>query len=500
MESKYTAFFLTGFVIYAAILVFIGWYMSRGKSDGKNYLTGGGSMSMFLIFSTMTATLIGTGSSIGATANGFKSGFAGAIYGVGGAIGIFLLAWLAKKGRVREKNFETMSEEAQYYYGGKPVIRNVMGVMMYIIEIVWLGNHMNGGATYLSYVTGLDPLYAKIIALLAFAGYVFIGGYLAVVWTDVIQLFILLIGFAAIVVSAIPVAGGWEAISATFDAAGKSGALSFYGIESYGIMPAISLAWSILIPAFGTPTYRMRIYTSKDSKTAAKALNLSGLILLLFSFIPALIGMAAFTIATNNNATAVLERPDYAFSYMATTVLGPVMGLLFMIAGLSATLSSGDSDAIAGVSIQLQDIVPLFTKKEVPEENVKSWSRISLVITLLLAFVATLFAKDVISYISNIGGSFVPGVAVVMVLGACWKRVNWQGGLAGIFGGTLFGALYLSVPAVNAWITNVFAGPAIPATLVALVCCVVASLITPEDNTSEEERMQMVIATRGAKE
>ena len=500
MESKYMTLFLVGFVIYAAILVFAGWYVSKGKSDGKNYLTGGGQMSMFLIFSTMSATLIGTGSSIGATANGFKFGWAGAIYGIGGAIGIFILAWLAKKGNVREKNFETMSEEAQYYYGGKAIIRNVMGIMMFLIEIVWLGNHMNGGATYLSYVTGLDPLYAKIIALLAFAIYVYIGGYLAVVWTDVIQLFILLIGFAAIVATAVPAAGGWTAINTAFTEAGKGGYLSFYGLESYGVMPALSLAWAILIPAFGTPTYRMRIYTSKSSKTAAKALNLSGIILLAFSFIPAIIGMAAFTIATNGNATAVIERPDFAFAYMATTVLGPVLGLMFMIAGLSATLSSGDSDAIAGVSILLQDVYPIFTKKEIPEDKIKQYSRGALLATLFLAFIATLFAKDVISYMSNVGGSFVPGVAVAMVLGACWKRANWQGGLASIFGGTIFGVLYLSVPAVNAWIAGVFSGPAIPATLVAIVLCVLVSLVTPEDTTSDEERMQLVIKQRGASE
>ena len=41
-----------------------------------------------------------------------------------------------------------MSEEAQYYYGGKKIVRQVMGFMMFVIEIIWLGNHMNGGSKY----------------------------------------------------------------------------------------------------------------------------------------------------------------------------------------------------------------------------------------------------------------------------------------------------------------------------------------------------------------
>lgn len=487
-----STFFLIGFALYAAILIFVGWWVSRGKNEGTDYLTAGGNLGLFLIFSTMGATVIGTGSSMGATANGFKNGWGGAVYGIGAAIGILLLALMAHKAKVREKNFLTMSEEMQYYYGGNRVIRAVSSIMFFIIEIVWLGNHMNGGATYLAYVTGVDPLVAKIIALLAFAVYVYIGGYLAVVWTDAIQLIILLVGFVAIVVTAIPAAGGWDSITSTIIATGKSGNLSFYGYETMGIMGVISLAYSIAIPAFGTPTYKMRIYTSKDQKTATKALCLSGGMVLVFSFIPALIGMAAYSIAVNTNNTSVLANPDFAFSFMATSILGPYLGLLFMIAGLSATMSSGDSDAIAGVTILLEDVYPALTGKRIPEDKIKGASRLCLILTLGFAFVATLFAKDIISYISNVGGSFIPGVSVAVILGTLWKRATYQGGISAILSGTAFGIIYLAIPSVNAWVTNIFQGPAIPATIVAIVLGVVVSLCTPANTLSEEERIRII--------
>ena len=173
---------------------------------------------------------------------------------------------------------------------------------------------------------------------------------------DLIQLTVLVIGFIAITAIAIPMAGGWGTISGTITEAGKAGNLSFYGVESMGGMALFSLMFSIAIPCLGTPTYRMRIYTAKDDKTAIRALSLSGWLLLIFSLLPAIIGMAAFTIATNTGAQAVLDQPDFAFTYIATVVLGPVLGLMFMISGLSATMSSGDSDAIAGVTILIQDI------------------------------------------------------------------------------------------------------------------------------------------------
>jgi SSS family solute:Na+ symporter len=261
-------------------------------------------------------------------------------------------------------------------------------------------------------------------------------------------------------------------------------------------MAVISLIWSIIIPSLGTPTYRMRMYTAKDDKTASKAFTLSAILLLVFSLLPALIGMAAFTIATNNGAEAVLKTPDFAFAYVATVVLGPVLGLMFMIAGLSATLSSGDSDAIAGVSILIQDIYPIFAKKAMVEKDIKKWSRIGLVITLVFAFFATWFAKDVISYISNVIGSVIPGVSVAMFLGACWKKATWQGGLASLISGAVFGTLYLAVAPFQSYIKGIFTGPAIPATIITLVLAVIVSLATAAPRLSEEERLALVAQSR----
>lgn len=500
MINVHSTFFIVGFMAYVALMIFVGWWFTKGKAKGKNYLTGGSQLPLFLIFATMGATLIGTGSSIGATANGFKNGWGGSAYGLGAALGIFALIAVAKKSKLRSKNFVTMAEEAQFHYDGNNTIKWVMSIMMYVIEIVWLGNHMNGGATYLAYITGMDLILAKFIAMLAFGVYVIIGGYLAVVWTDLIQLIILVTGFVAITALSIPTAGGWSAIVSTIEAAGKGGNLSFYGIDSMGVMALISLIFSIAIPCLGTPTYRMRIYTAKDDKTATKALSRSAWLLFGFSLLPAVIGMAAFTIATKHGAATVLQTPDFAFTYIATVVLGPLLGLFFMISGLTATMSSGDSDAIAGVTILIQDIYPIFTGKQLEEKKVAFWSRIAIVLTLVGAFLATLFAKDVIGYISNVIGSIIPGVSVAMLLGACWKRVTWQGGIASVVSGTVFGIAFLTLPIFKAMIIDIFTGPAIPATIVSLIAAVIVSLCTKKEPMTDEEKMTFVIASRGVME
>lgn len=491
LDSRYVPLFIVGFLLYIGFMIAVGILSTRGKTGGSNFLTGGSNLGFFLIFCTVGATMIGTGSSMGAIGNGFNHGWGGAIYGLGASTGILSMLMFVN---IREKNFITMSEEAQYYYGGKKIVRQVMGFMMFVIEIIWLGNHMNGGSKYLAYITGLDDVLCKLITVLAFAVYVFIGGYLAVVVTDAVQFCVIIAGFALIAVRAIPAAGGYAKIAETFDAAGKSGAMGFYGIGSYGMMAAFALVLSTYMGVIGTPTHRTRIYTSADKGTAKKAFLSSGIMLFFWSFVTAVIGMSAFAIATEQGVT--LESADYAFSFMATHVLGPVFGLVLMIAGLSATMSSGDSDAISGITILLTDVYPSVTGKKIKEEDYPKYSRIALVVTLAIAFLITIFVNDVITYIQKVVGSLLPGVAVCMFMGRFWKRATWQGGLACIFSGTVFGILYLLLPSVSGWVDANLGGAAVPATIITLIFGVIVSLVTPADTTPEADRVKAVFDAR----
>lgn len=351
--------FLVAFVVYIAVMIFIGWYSSRGKSEGTDYLTGGRGLNLLMIFGTIGATMIGTGSSMGAISNGFRSGWGGSTYGLGCCLALVLIGLLFSG--LREKNFITMSEEAQYYFDGSSSVRKLTGILTFIAEWIFIASSINGGAKYLQFLTGMDVLVSKIVCVLAFGVYVYVGGYLAVVWTDVIQLGILLVGFAAIIIKAVPSAGGWDAIRATYEAAGNNGAMTFYGLGSTGFMAAISLIVASALGEMGAPTFRTRIYTAKDPKTARKGFIFAAIMTLLFSLVPSIIGMSAYTMASANEVLAVLENPDFAFAYMATNVLAPALGLLLMVSGLSATLSSGDSDAIAGATILMEDIYPCST-------------------------------------------------------------------------------------------------------------------------------------------
>lgn len=188
------------------------------------------------------------------------------------------------------------------------IVRQIMGFMMYVAEIIWLGNSINGGSKYLEYITGLDGTLCKLITVLGFGIYVFLGGYFAVVTTDAVQFIILIAGFLFIAIRALPLAGGYANVVAAFEAADNAGALSFYGIASYGLMPALALFFSSFCGVIGSPTCRTRIYTAKSEKTARTALLGQGGFVFVWGFIVALIAEIIVSLLTPADTTSEEER------------------------------------------------------------------------------------------------------------------------------------------------------------------------------------------------
>lgn len=495
VSKNYVMIFMIGFMLYIGAMILIAYLTSKKDSnEGEGYLMGGRNIGVFLLIGTAAATAVGTGTSVGATANGFTGGWIGSVYPLANALGLVTVALCFSK--VRKFKFRTLCEELQFYYDGSIHMRKFMSLVIFVVSIVWVGSSINGGANYLSYLIGLPLLQAKIITVLAFGIYVFVGGYMAVVYTDAIQAVLLFTGFIFIAILAIPAAGGFDNIIATYEAAGKSGAMTLFGIGENGLNGVIAIALASYYGAMAGPTAHMRVYTAKDSKTAKKAILIAALVVGCFSILPSIVGMSGFTIATMNDAQNILANADYAFAYMATTVFNPIIGLIFLIAGLSAIMSSADSDVIAGVTTFLSDIYVFIFKKGVKEEDIPKYSRWLLVIILVTAFFMTIFATDVMSYINNVIGSFMPGVGVALLLGRFWKRATWQGGIATISSGIVFGIIFLVTPAFNQYILDIFKGPALPATIISLIIGVLVSLITPKPVNSEEERVRLVLEAR----
>ena len=462
-----SSLFLTCFFLYILAMILFGCWISRRKQSGNDFLLGGRALPLFLTLGTTVATMVGTGSSMGAVGKAYQSGWMGSLYGLGGALGIFIAAWLFAP--MRQHRFMTMAEELSSYVGGNRAVKNLVGVFTYLSSVGWLGAHILGGGMYLVFVTGIDPLWAKIWIAVGFGVYAVIGGYLAVVWTDTIQAVVLFVGFLLTALFAVRAAGGWENLQA----------VNAQLMENIHVLPSLSLIVVIAVGVLGTPSFRQRIYSGNSVLDVRKAFIVSGILYLGFSLLPAIIGMAAY------QSNSELSSPDLAFPWMATRVLPMGLGMLILLAGLSATMSSASSDAIAGVTTVIRDLYQCVFKKMPASEKVVPYSRAALGLTVGFALIMAVVSDNILGYISTIINLFMTGMCVCGILGRIWPRYNAAGALTSLI------AAFVTALVFREW-NSIWGNPVIPTLVISSLAGILVSGITPPDKKTHDEALKQL--------
>ncbi|TFJ92098.1 sodium:solute symporter family protein [Lentibacillus salicampi] len=466
--------YLLMFIMFVFLMIGIGIWVSKRVKSGEDFLMGGRDLGVLLLVGTTVATAVGTGSSMGAVQQAYIQGWAGAFFGIGLGIGMFMLVWLFSD--ARNKNFMTFSEEISYYYGASKEMKGFTSIILFFAEVGWLGTHILGGSIYLSWITGIDPTIAKIVTALGFALYTVIGGYMAVVYTDVIQAIILFIGFIILGILAFIKVGGFQGLGENL----PNEMTSFIGITQEGLIPGVSLVLVTVISVLVIPAYRHRIYSARNISVVKKSLIISGIVAVLFTVIPTVIGMAARVINPDMMDSA------FAFPFMITELFPVWIGAFLLVAGLAATMSSGDSDAIASTTILVRDIYQVFTGKLPPREKTVLYSRIGLLFSIGLSLLFIIGSTNIIEYIENMSSTIMSGLFVAAVTGKFWGRSTWQGGTAAVVSGSMTSFIVI----LNDSLMSFWGNPIIPSLVIAFLTCVIVSYLTPKRKLSHKDALK----------
>jgi SSS family solute:Na+ symporter len=469
--------FLVCFAIYIVAMIAIGVGVTRKRQTGDDYLLGGRNVPLFLTLGTTLATMVGTGSSMGAVGKAYQHGWMGGLYGIGGGIGILLVAWIFAP--VREHRFMTMSEELSSYVGANRAVMNLVAVFVYLSNVGWLGAHIIGGGLYLNFVTGIDLIWAKTLIAIGFGVYAVIGGYRAVVWTDTIQAVVLFIGFTLTACFAYQSVGGMAGLQRVHAAQIAAGG-------GMGLLPAFSLVVVIAVGQLGSSANRQRVYSGDSPGTVRKAFVSCGILYLLFSLAPAVIGIAAF------DANPGLQDRDHAFPWMATEMLPVAVGVIVLLAGLSASMSSASSDVITAVTVVIRELYQMLFRRLPAAQRVVSISRWAVTLTTLLGLAMALAATDIIGYIKDMVALFVAGMSVCGVLGRCWPRFNAVGAIATLCAAFLTALAFKFMPQE----TQRWGGSVIPTLVISTLTGIVASLLSPPDARSHQDAVEYLARER----
>jgi SSS family solute:Na+ symporter len=460
---------VVGLVIYAIIMLGVSVYWMTRVKKAADYLVAGRGLPYWVLTGTITSTGIGTGVVIGASGLAYQHGWAGCSYPIGLGLGAIIAGWCFA--RMRRYRFMTLGEEIASYYGGNRLVVEFSNVGLFVSQLCWLTVQIMGGGAVLATVTGLPLATCMVISGLITAALSIPGGLLTVVYTDLVQAVILLIGFGCLTYSALVDTGGMTALTAAVPPA----YLSFLGNASAGWGRVTSILLALVIGCIADPSRRLTMYSARSEPGAKWSMVTAGLIEVVFSVVVGIVGMYAYFLNSK------LPHADQALPWLVMNVLPPWLAAVVTVSIASAIFSSATSNAAAAGTFFVRHIYPLAMGRHARRPLVVV--RRALACVFVFSTALSLLAGTIVEFVLKFLPVTMSGLAVIILLGCYWRRATWQGALAALVTAPIVSFVVIFVPSQAAF----WKEPILPATLAGLAAQIAVSLITPRNTRPFDE-------------
>lgn len=502
------------FIIYLIVVSFYGyWIYTRKKkatTDSKDFFLAEGSLTWWAIGASLIASNISAEQFIGMSGSGFAMGLAIASYEWMAAVTLIIVAIFFLPIYLKNKIY-TMPQFLAHRYS--PLVATIMAVFWLLVYIfVNLTSILYLGALAVNTITGFG-FTTCVIGLSIFAVFITLGGMKVIGFTDVIQVFVLVMGglattYLALDLVAEKLSGGdvWNALSYVKENAsdhfhmilnkgqmmmpdGKGGTEDAYQ-KLPGLAVLIGAMWIANLNYWGCNQYITQRALGADLPTARAGLLFASFLKLLMPVIVVLPGIAAFVLYKNGffqtemmttiqigSETKEVLRSDRAYPVLLNLLPTGLKGLSFaaLTAAIVASLA-GKANSIS--TIFTLDLYQKYFKKDASENHLVNVGKVAIIVAMLIAIVmAPQLSRfdQAFQFIQDFTGLISPGVVSIFLLGMFWKRANGTAALV-----AALATLPLGI-AFNEWL------PAIPflhrigyVFLILVALMVVVSLVQPE--------------------
>lgn len=378
-------FYLGTFILYLLIVLGIGVWGYKQTDTIDDFWVYGRELGPWLATWSFVANFVSAVAVIGVIGAIYDIGYAimgGIIFGV--LLGISVLYFVVH--RIRELGQVTLSDIIADITG-KQWSRPIAGVILLGNDWLYTVMQLVGATFLITTITGVPYKYMVWVIGFVFITYTVLGGLVSVAWTDLLQ--------GTLMVATVFLAffymlfdlGGLTSINQQFAALDAAHVAPL----GDGVYTPIGLVGAI-ITFFGTiftgQNYIIRINATRDVETAKFHLAASGAILSVFYF--ALVWLGGATTVALHSAGLTVEQVDKAFPVFITDYLPTSVGMIVILAVMSAILSTTDTRLHATGVTATRDIYDYFADDPTDERKLKV-SRLS---TIVLGVAATAVAVD----------------------------------------------------------------------------------------------------------
>tara|TARA_Y100001947_G_C10339057_1_gene304430 strand:+ start:880 stop:2328 length:1449 start_codon:yes stop_codon:yes gene_type:complete len=411
---------------YFLVLIWIGVSVVRSRSEKNKYdsfLAADRNMNLLQTTSSAAATDIGGGFSIAMGGLGFTLGVSGswmiAVSGLSIVMVSFLMVPKVKRWSDRVKGLTTGDLFAARFD------RKTGTLAAVVIGLSWftfVGGQIIAGGKLLQVTLNMNLTLAVLVSGAVILAYTTMGGLKAVIYTDVFQMLVLMIGivFIAVPIGLIEV-GGWSVMAQQFSSSDSTKHLLDWSAVGWrqmlGWFFAIFPVWFISIAAM------QRIVAARDVKTAQRGFFLTGIPIEwpLFAIGSTMIGLFARYLIPD------LTDPELATPMIIMQLLPAGIAGLVIAAYIAAVMSSADSCLMGPVAIFTNDIYKRYIKPDSTELQLVRVARYATLILGILAIVTAYLIPNVLdlilyAYTFGSAGIFFPMLGLLF-----WKKTTAKG-------------------------------------------------------------------------
>ncbi len=503
---------LFAMLLYFIVVVIIGFvYAKKSNENSDNYFLGGRGLGPWVTAFSAEASDMSGWLLMGLPGVAYFTGASDAMWtAIGLAIGTYL-NWLFVAKRLRKYsevagNSITLPDFfSNRFHDKKNVLMTIAAIIILVFFSIYVGSCFVTCGKLFSTIFGLDYATMMVLGALIVFLYTFVGGYLSVCTTDMVQGAIMICALVVVFVGSVAAAGGvdntiaflqsipgflsgTQTASPLLDEDGKqlveNGLPLFGDASTYGIITIVSgLAWGL--GYFGMPQVLVR-FMSVEHSSAIRQSRIIATVWVVVSLSCAvcigLIGRAVIPTTFLTQASA-----ENIFIVLSQMLLPSFLCGLVISGIFAASMSSSSSYLLISGSAVARNIFKGLLKRDATDRQVMICSRITLCVILLFGvFIAMDENSSIFQVVSYAWAGFGASFGPLIIMSLYWRRTNFAGALAGMIGGAAMVFLWHEAIAGFGGVFAVY--ELLPAFVFSLACIVVVSLFTkkPEQGILDE--------------
>ncbi len=440
--------------LYFAFVLGIGWLVKRRVSTSEDFLTGGRSVPVWITSLAFIAANLGAQEVIGMCASGAKYGIMTAHFYWIGAVPAMLFVGVFMMPFYYGSRARSVPEYLKLRFDEKT--RALNAITFAVMTLFSSGISMYALGLLFRLVLGWNFTESVLLSAAIVLVYTFLGGLTSAIYNEVLQFFLIVLGFAPLAIMATMRAGGWSGVQSrlppnlthTWSYAGTA-ASNPLGVEAFGLIAGLGFVLS-----FGywcTDFLVVQRAMAAESMSAARRTPLiAAFPKMLMPFVVILPGIAALALSKMALGYTIPSKesggPDY--DQVLTTLMAQFYPSGMLGVGLTALMASFMSGMAGNVTafntVFTYDLYQGYLRPKAPDSHYLWVGRATTVVGVSLslgtAYLASRF-NNIMDFLQLVFGFVNAPLFATFLLGMFWKRATGHGAFSGLLTGTGIAAL-----------------------------------------------------------